>query len=93
VNPVAAVKNGVGGFKTLTWLQIIIVVFQTILVGFVYDIRVSVRSQDVRLRKVEQFVAASDRWSKSDQLAHEQVMATQIIKIWQAISELQGESK
>lgn len=73
------------------WVQGLMIGLQTLITIFGWQIVGFIKDHEDRIDSLEQFQAKGDRWTASQQLSHEQTMASQVLKIWQAIAELQGE--
>lgn len=78
--------NGKWDLKTA--LSFIVAVFQAILLIFGWQVRDAVLSNEARIRELERFAAAGDRWTRADQMTHEKDQAEEMMDIWREIADL-----
>lgn len=62
-------------------LEIVIVVFQTILVIFGMEIRSIAKDHEARIDTLEQFKAKGDRWTMTQQLEHEKDISERLSEL------------
>lgn len=81
--------NGNGAARTKLIVELVIVVFQTITLLFLVDIRWSIKDQESRIKALEVFAGAGSRWSGEKQVQHEHDMEERLRMLWRSIDALE----
>jgi hypothetical protein len=71
-----------------TGIQVLIVVFQSILLIYGHQIKTAVADHESRIDALELFAGQGGRWSLEQQRQHEIAFGKEVQAIWEAISDI-----